>query len=665
MRNRWNEAEAPADGDLLDQCVYVSRLLGADPDLVLHGGGNTSVKTVTRDALGKDVESLLVKGSGWDLSTIERPGFAPLRLQRLREIAEAESLSDSGMMNELRCALLDARAPDPSVETLLHALIPETFVLHTHADAVLTLTNLDDGEARIREALALGDDADDMDTTDDLLVLPYVMPGFDLAKHCRDLLSSITGTLPKTMVLLRHGVFTYGESARAAYDRMIEVVERAERYIAEHTRATAPTEPAQAAPDILELASLRQAVSRVAGSPMIATRSTDPAGAAFCRRPDLATVSQQGPATPDHVIRTKRLPMIGRDVDAYAKEYAAYYEEAQGSDTVTTMLDPAPRIALDPDLGLIAFGRRPKDAAVATDVYRHTISVIERAEQLGGYRALPPRDIFAMEYWELEQAKLRLTGTPPEFAGEVALVTGAASGIGKACAQALLARGAAVVGLDMDAQVTTTATTHDYLGIVTDVTDPAAVKAAIAQAVDRFGGIDILIASAGVFGPSRPLADFDPRQWHTTLSVNTEAFADLLTQTHGLLRRAPRYGRVVLIGSKNAAAPGPGAAAYSASKAAATQLARVAALEWAPDAIRVNVVHPDAVFDTGLWSPEIVEARAAHYGMTPEQYKLRNLLHTEVTSETVAALVADLCGPTFRATTGAQIPVDGGSERII
>ena len=178
MRNRWNETEAPADGDLLDQCVYVSRLLGADPDLVLHGGGNTSVKTISQDALGKHVDSLLVKGSGWDLSSIERPGFAPLRLERLREIAEAESLSDSGMMNELRCALLDASAPDPSVETLLHALIPDTFVLHTHADAVLTLTNLDDGEARIREALALGDD---------LLVLPYVMPGFDLAKHCRDL----------------------------------------------------------------------------------------------------------------------------------------------------------------------------------------------------------------------------------------------------------------------------------------------------------------------------------------------------------------------------------------------------------------------------------------------------------------------------------------------
>lgn len=656
MKNRWNENEAPADDDLLGQCVYVSRLLGADPDLVLHGGGNTSVKTITRDALGKDVSTLLVKGSGWDLATIEAPGFALLRWERLREIVQAESLSDSAMMNELRCALLDSRAPDPSVETLLHALIPGTFVLHTHADAILTLTNLDDGEDRVREALG-----------DDYLAVPYVMPGFDLARHFRDLLATVEGELPKTMVLMRHGVFTFGESARAAYDRMIEAVGRAEQYIAAHTDATsgaARSEAARAAKEILEIASLRQAVSRVAGAPMIATRSADLLSTAFCRRPDVATVSQQGPATPDHVIRTKRLPMIGRDVGAYAKEYIGYFT-SQNSDTSTTMLDPAPRIALDPGLGLIAFGRRPKDAAIAADIYRHTIGVVEHAEQLGGYRALPPEDIFAVEYWELEQAKVRRGGGTPELAGEVALVTGAASGIGKACVEALVARGAAVVGLDVDARVTTAAPAPDYLGLVADVTDPAAVRDAIAEAVDRFGGLDILVASAGVFGPSRPMSEFDPHQWHTTLSVNTEAFADLLAQAHGLLKLAPRYGRVVLIGSKNAAAPGPGAAAYSASKAAATQLARVAALEWAGDGIRVNTVHPDAVFDTGLWNADIIRARADHYGMTVEQYKQRNLLHTEVTSEIVGKVVADVCGASFRATTGAQIPVDGGSDRII
>ena len=679
MRNRWDEGEAPPEADRLGQCAYASRLLGADPALVLHGGGNTSVKTETPDIAGGTVPTLLVKGSGWDLATIDRPGFAPLRLERLRTVAGAETLSDAAMMNELRCALLDASAPDPSVETLLHALIPDPFVLHTHADAVLTLTNLDDGEARIRAALG-----------DDLLVVPYVMPGFDLAKHFRDLIAGLDGPLPRTMVLLRHGVFTSGESARAAYDRMIEVVDRAERYISVHAGSsgngssngngngsssssansgaarTAASSPPAAA-DILELAALRQAVSRLAGAPMIATRSSDPVSVAFCRRPDLRTVSQQGPATPDHVIRTKRVPMIGRDVEAYAKQYTAYYESlAPGTPgTSTTMLDPAPRIALDPALGLVTFGRTAKDADIAADVYRHTIGVIEPAERLGGYRALPEADVFAVEYWELEQAKLRRAGAPPEFAGEVALVTGAASGIGKACVRALLARGAAVVGLDLAEPVTTAAEGPGYLGLVADVTDPAALSAALTAAVDRFGGIDMVIASAGVFAPGRTLSEFDPRQWRRTLSVNTDSFADLLSKTHGLLKRAPRYGRVVLIGSKNAAAPGRGAGDSSASKAVATQLARIAALEWADEGSRGNVAHPDAVFDTGLWTPEIIEARAASYGMTAEEYRLRNLLRTEVTSATVAALVADLCGAAFRATTGAQIPVDGGSDRII
>jgi rhamnose utilization protein RhaD (predicted bifunctional aldolase and dehydrogenase)/NAD(P)-dependent dehydrogenase (short-subunit alcohol dehydrogenase family) len=634
-------------------------LLGADAGLVLHGGGNTSVKALSRDVVGDDIPTLFVKGSGWDLATIERPGFPPLRLERLREILSVDALSDAAMMNELRCARLDASAPDPSVETLLHALIPDTFVLHTHADAVLTLTNLGDGEARIREALG-----------EDLVIVPYVMPGFDLAKRCRELLGSLTGRLPRTMILMRHGVFTYGPTARGAYDRMIEVVDRAERYLAARTQTaetTTPektTTPAETAVDILDLASLRQSVSRVAGVPMIATRSVDPVSTAFCRRSDLATVSQHGPATPDHVIRTKRLPMVGRDVDAYAKEYLAYYEDLCEA-SQTTMLDPAPRIGLDRDLGMVAFGRSPQDAAIAADVYRHTIGIIDDAEQLGGYRALPAADVFAVEYWELEQAKLRRAGDPPEFAGEVALVTGAASGIGKACAKALLARGAAVVGLDIDELVTTTAKAPDYLGIVADVTGPADLTTAIAQAVDRFGGVDMLIASAGVFGPSRAVTDFDPDHWRRTMAVNTDAFADLLAKLHGLLKRAPRHGRVVLIGSKNAAAPGRGASAYSASKAAATQLARIAALEWADDGIRVNVVHPDAVFDTGLWTPEIIQARAEHYGLTAEQYRQRNLLHTEVTSDLVGALVAEVCGPSFRATTGAQIPVDGGSDRII
>jgi rhamnose utilization protein RhaD (predicted bifunctional aldolase and dehydrogenase)/NAD(P)-dependent dehydrogenase (short-subunit alcohol dehydrogenase family) len=675
MKNSWDEQAAPSPNDPLGQCVYASRLLGSEPSLVLHGGGNTSVKSTVRDVTGAEVEVLHVKGSGWDLATIEEPGFAPLRLDRLRALLELESLTDSRMMNELRCALLDAAAPDPSVESLLHALIPDAFVLHTHADAVLTLTNLHDGEARIREVYG-----------DDVLVVPYVMPGFDLAKRCRELIAADRGALPlpPVIVLLRHGVFTYGPSAKAAYDRMIDVVDRAERYIRAHTRPT-PSEPAlepetgtetgtrtatgsepETGPkaDLGALAELRRTVSHAAGTPLIATRVATPAVMAFCRRADLASVANQGPATPDHVIRTKRTPLIGRDVERFVQDYTDYFDAHVG-ERGAAMLDPAPRVVLDPELGMVTFGRRAKDADIAADVYCHTMGVIGRAEQLGGYRALPPADVFDVEYWELEQAKLRRSGAAPEFAGEVALVTGAASGIGRACALALLERGAVVVGLDVDPAVHMVAGPPEYLGVVADLTRPEEVDAGIRAAVERFGGVDILVAAAGVFGRSEPIAALDTARWQNVMAINVDAFSTLLAKLHGLLAAAPRYGRVVLIGSKNAAAPGPGAAAYSVSKAAATQLARVAALEWAADGIRVNVVHPDAVFDTGLWTPELIRSRAEHYGLTPEQYKQRNLLGTEVTSAVVGRLVADLCGPSFRATTGAQIPVDGGSDRII
>lgn len=658
MKSAWDEAAAPAADDHVGQCVYASRLLGADQALVLHGGGNTSVKVQGRDVTGAEVDVLHVKGSGWDLASIQAQGFAPLRLERLRKLLGVDALTDPQMMNELRCASLDASAPDPSVESLLHALIPDRFVLHTHADAVLTLTNLDGGAARIREVY--GEDA---------LVVPYVMPGFDLAKHCADLVAEhLAGhdALPPVMILMCHGVFTYGATARGAYERMIDVVDRAEEYIAANTApVSVPTQAHEAEPvDLHTLADLRKAVSRAAGVPMIARRVATPDVLAFCRRSDLADVAAQGPATPDHVIRTKRLPMIGRDVAAYVDGYAKYFETHVGARDLV-MLDPAPRIVLDPRLGLVAVGRRAKDAAIAVDVYRHTIEIIDRAERLGGYRALSAADIFAMEYWSLEQAKLRRGGAAPEFAGEVALVTGAASGIGRACALALLERGASVVGLDVDPGVGAITESGEYVGVVADLTEPDAVDAAVRTTVERFGGLDILVAAAGVFGRSEPIAELDPERWRRVMEVNVGTLPMLLARVHGLLARAPRYGRVVLVGSKNKDAPGPGAAAYSVSKAAATQLARVAALEWAADGIRVNVVHPDAVFDTGLWTPELIASRAEHYGMTPEDYKKRNLLRTEVTSATVGRMVADLCGPSFRATTGAQIPVDGGNDRVV
>jgi NAD(P)-dependent dehydrogenase (short-subunit alcohol dehydrogenase family) len=346
-------------------------------------------------------------------------------------------------------------------------------------------------------------------------------------------------------------------------------------------------------------------------------------------------------------------------VRAYREYFSRY---ASGS---LTMLDPAPRVILDAELGLCTVGRTAADARIVEDIYRHTLRVIGCAVALGGWRALSPQDIFEVEYWELEQAKLKKGGSTPPFAGEVALVTGAASGIGRACVESLLRRGAAVVGLDLSPAVVELHSREDYLGLKCDLLDETQVEQSLERAVRRYGGLDLLVLNAGIFPASAPLATLPKETWRSVMAINLDANLLLMRQCHPLLKLAPRGGRVVVIGSKNVAAPGPGAGAYSASKAALQQLARIAALEWADDGIRVNTLHPNAVFDTGVWTPEVLATRAASYNMSVEEYRSNNLLRVEVSSRDVAELAAELCGPLFSRTTGAQIPVDGGNTRVI
>jgi NAD(P)-dependent dehydrogenase (short-subunit alcohol dehydrogenase family) len=322
-------------------------------------------------------------------------------------------------------------------------------------------------------------------------------------------------------------------------------------------------------------------------------------------------------------------------------------------------------MALDTELGFAAFGRTAKDTAIVEDLYAHTIEVILRAEALGGWRALEDRHTFDIEYWDLEQAKLKKAGNPPVFAGEVAVVTGAASGIGKACAEAFLRRGAAVVGVDRNAAIADLFRRQDYLGIACDLTDAKAIQAAMDAAVKRFGGVDMLVLNAGIFPSSSAIKDIAAETWKSAMAVNVEANLLVMQACHALLKLAPRSGRVVVIGSKNVPAPGIGAAAYSASKAALNQLARVAALEWAKDGIRINTIHPNAVYDTALWTAEVLASRAKAYNLTVEQYKKNNLLQTEVASRDVAEMAAEMCGPLFAKTTAAQVPVDGGTEKLV
>ena len=469
------------------------------------------------------------------------------------------------------------------------------------------------------------------------------------------------------MVLLNHGIFTFGETARESYERMIELVTLAEEYLDSKRAWSVSTNHFTAGTaDANAQATLRRRLSDTAGAPLILKTAISERTLGFAQHPEIARISQQGPATPDHVIRTKRTPMLGTDVDRYVAEYRRYFgEHAPKAKEPKTMLDPAPRVVLDPAFGLATAGRTAKDTVIVEEIYDHTIDVILRAEALGGFQALAPKDIFDVEYWDLEQAKLKKGGKPQAFSGEVALVTGAASGIGKAAVEAFLARGAAVAGLDVDPRIESLHARPDFVGLRCDVTDDKQVELAIGRAVMAFGGIDMLVLNAGIFTASRKIADLPTEEWRKAMAVNLDANLLLMRICHPFLKLAPHGGRVVVIGSKNVPAPGPGASAYSASKAALNQLARIAALEWGADGIRINTVHPNAVFDTGLWTEEVLLQRAKNYGMTVEEYKTNNVLKTQVGSRDVAELAAEMCGPLFAKTTGAQVPVDGGNERVI
>lgn len=665
MKNLWNLAQAAAfDDDPLAMRVYSSRLLGREPSLVLHGGGNTSVKTVTRDLLGNEQEVLFVKGSGWDLASIEKPGFAAVKMDTLLALAALDSLTDRDMVRIQRSAMLDPSAPNPSVEAILHAIIPFAYVDHTHADAVITLTNTPSGEELIRSVYGSR-----------LLVIPYVMPGFILARKVWQMTRNIDWAQYDGMVLMNHGLFTFANNAQSSYDATIKLVTEAELFLQQRGALQAATASPRGKFRRTRLAELRKQVSQSKGRAVLALFDSSPQAAGFASLQNMSDIASRGPLTPDHVIRTKQRPLIVRTQDSsavedYADSYRAYFDTfKQAAETTApanklTCLDPAPCWAVVEHEGLLAFGSTLKDARIIADISRHTIRAIQSAEVLGGWQALPDQDIFDMEYWELEQAKLGKGGDVPVLQGKVALVSGAANGIGAACVEHLLAQGACVAGLDIDPAIRTRFSSDAFLAFECDVLDDEQLRYAVEHTIDNFGGLDILVNNAGAFPPSQALADIDPQQWNQSLALNLSSQQRLMQLCLPFLRHGIDPS-IIFVASKNVPAPGPGAGAYSVAKAGLTQLARVAALELGSQGIRVNVVHPNGVFDTALWDDALIAQRAAHYGMSAEQYRARNVLGTEVRSGDVAAIVCALASPLFAKTTGAQIPIDGGNERVI
>ncbi|HVR29301.1 MAG TPA: bifunctional aldolase/short-chain dehydrogenase [Thermoanaerobaculia bacterium] len=696
MQSRWSDGEAlrfveryARWGEDVALRVYTSRLIGSEPTLVMHGGGNTSVKSLHRDLFGDEIEAIHVKGSGWNLESIEPPGLPGLDLAYLRRLREVDELSDEEMVNQLRTHLFDASAPNPSVETLLHAFLPAKFVDHSHADAILALTNQERGQEWVIEALG-----------DRVAIVPYVMPGFGLAKAAAQIRDE--NPAAEAMVLDLHGLFTWGETARESYERHVEYVTRAEAFL-EHRagRRLAPRRPAarqleapgsaaEAAP-LLRGALARAAAAAGAPSHWILDFRRDAAIDELVTAPDADEALTTPPLTPDHVIRTKSYPLVVPEFDPadaegwvaeveealadFAESYQTYFEKLsrlKGRDDLR-QLDPLPRIVAVRDLGIFAVGASAEAAAIAGDLYQHTAEVKALVRRLGPYRALDDSELFDVEYWSLEQAKLGKGGEKP-LARRVAFVTGAGGAIGSAIVEALALDGAAVVALDLasDAlagvvdRTCALAGVGACVGVEADVTDEASIERAFSEACATYGGVDLVVLNAGI-ARSAPIDRTSLEDWNRVLEVNLTGYFLTLREATRLWKRQGMGGNVVVIASKNAYAPGPEFAAYSVSKGGGHQLGRLAAIELAPLGVRVNMINPDAIFahgevTSGLWV-EIGEERARARGLKPsdlpEYYRKRNLLKVPLAAEDVARAVLFFAREET-PTTGATLPVDGG-----
>ncbi len=675
MKNLWSERDARAyvrryralgvSTDVARR-VYTTRLLGGDPRLVLHGGGNTSVKTTATDITGDAIEVLCVKGSGWDMGDIEPPGLPAVRLDPLRELVTLDSLSDAEMVNVQRRNLLDSKAPNPSVETLLHAFLPHKFVDHTHSTAVLALTDQPDG-ARICRDL-YGDRA---------ALVPYIMPGFALAKAC----AHVQAKHPDVdgLILLKHGIFTFGETAEEAYGRMIDLVSVAERRL-----KTGRRKPVFATPKSMpRLAKAADIAPRLRGmlaqsgdenpTRFVMTFRTGPAIRRFVSDPAARRYSQQGTVTPDHAIRIKPRPALlprpdrdrmdnffqasQRAITRYENAYRAYFERQNDPADPRTPLDPAPRVLLVPGLGFFAAGVSARAADVAADVYENNVAVITDAEAIGRFRSISEPDMFDIEHWSLEQAKLGAAKEKPP-ARQVVAITGAGGAIGQATAQAFADAGAEVALLDLDPA--TLAPLADRLGalaLACDVTSDRDVNQAFAAICERFGGLDILVSNAGAAWQGK-IGEVDAAVLRDSFELNFFAHQRVAQAAVGVMRAQGTGGVLLFNTSKQAVNPGRDFGPYGLPKAATLFLSRQYALDHGSEGIRSNAVNADRI-RSGLLTDEMVQARSAARGLSEADYMAGNLLGREVNAQDVAQAFVDLA--LADKTTAAVLTVDGGN----
>jgi rhamnulose-1-phosphate aldolase/alcohol dehydrogenase len=694
MQSRWDD-EALSGRDPVDQLVQVSRWVGAETSLALWGGGNTSIKVTEPDLLGRPVRVLRVKGSGSDLKSVTRRDFPGVRLAEVLALLERDEMGDQEMVDYLARCLQEPGSPRPSIETLLHGFLEAAAVIHTHADAIVALTNTEQGQ-RVVEDL-FGKDA---------LWIPYRRPGFRLS---REVWAAVRGRPEaRAIVLSKHGLSTWGATLREAYLATIELVTRAEERLREAARGRRVFgPPAVAAPDPATRRGVARAVAPVLRGLLGRRRRVvlrfddDPAVLELVGAPEAARLTRIGPATPDHTIHSKRLPCfvpladpaspdhvigaLGPAIERFVQDYTAYFEAHRHGQLMRpgagggpeagpapALTDPCPRVVLLPGLGMFTSGKDARTAGIVAEIYRHTAWVLRAASAVGPYASLSARDAFEVEYWPLELYKLQTAPAERELARRVALVTGGASGIGRAVARRLAREGAHVVVTDLDGEgarrvaeeIAAEAGGARPLGLAMDVTAEPSVAEAFDAAVEAYGGIDVVVSNAGI-AHAAPIDRMALADWERSFAVNATGHFLVTRASLRVLKAQGLGGSLVFVATKNVLSPGKDFAAYSASKAAEAQLAKVAALEGGPHGVRVNLVNPDAVFrDSRLWSDEVRRERARAQGIAvealEEHYRTRNLLGVSVLPEDVAEAVLFLASDRAAKTTGCTLTVDGG-----
>ncbi|HUO91682.1 MAG TPA: bifunctional aldolase/short-chain dehydrogenase [Rhizomicrobium sp.] len=677
MKSRWSDTDAAnfvksyaakgVSADLAER-VYTTRLLGQDPKLVLHGGGNTSVKTQMKDLLGDSVDVICIKGSGWDMGNIEPAGLPAVRLAPLRRLRALDTLSDEDMVNYQRVNLLDSTAPNPSVETLLHAFLPHKVIDHTHSTAVLALTDQPDGEAICRDVFGKR-----------VAYVPYTIPGFALAKSVADVFDKNRDV--EGMILLQHGIFTFGDSAKQSYERMIEMVTLAEERLARGRRTFVAARLPQALASVAEIAPILRGACAISRDQLAGTVKrqvldfrTSPAILSYVNGESVKRYSQQGVVTPDHTIRTKNWPLlvpapeagkldawktsVAQAVDAFVAHYHAYFARNNvRAVPPKTELDPLPRVILVPGVGLFGLGASKKDAAIAADIAENTVEVITDAEAIGTYQPIPEADMFDVEYWSLEQAKLGKAAEKP-LARQVAIVTGGGSGIGAATAKALARAGAEVAVLDRDlAAARAVAGSINGLALACDVTKAGDVRTAFEAAAKHFGGVDIVVSNAGAAWQGK-VGHVDEATLRQSFELNFFAHQTVAQNAVRIMDAQGTGGCLLFNTSKQAVNPGKDFGPYGLPKASTLFLMKQYALDHGKDGIRSNAVNADRI-RSGLLTDEMIRSRSKARGVSHTDYMSNNLIGREVTADDVADAFVYLA--TAQKTTAATLTVDGGN----